>query len=160
LGRRSFAQVRVDPHLAQNPRSTPGDELYLAIAPLVTVTAESSKATKMDAGAPVCRRQLSQWHHRTHFGRAAARKRTAPQRHRPSNVSLMSLLLPALLWAGIVSWRAAPAHGENYPHDSKASIGAFSRSAGSELSRIVRDRPWRAPAPAAGQICQHKEEQR
>jgi len=60
LGRRWFAHVKVEPHLAQNPRSTPGDELYLLIAPLVIVTAESSKATKTDAGAPVWRRQLSQ----------------------------------------------------------------------------------------------------
>jgi hypothetical protein len=33
----SPSHVNVDPHLAQNPRSRPGDELNLVISPLVTV---------------------------------------------------------------------------------------------------------------------------
>jgi hypothetical protein len=35
-GERSPSQVNVDPHLAQNPRNLPGDELNLVISPLVT----------------------------------------------------------------------------------------------------------------------------
>jgi hypothetical protein len=31
LGKRSLSQVNVDPHLAQNPRHLPGDELNLVI---------------------------------------------------------------------------------------------------------------------------------
>jgi hypothetical protein len=33
----SPSHVNVDPHLAQNPRNRPGDELNLVISPLVTV---------------------------------------------------------------------------------------------------------------------------
>jgi len=33
----SPSQVKVDPHLAQNPRNLPGDELNLVISPSVTV---------------------------------------------------------------------------------------------------------------------------
>jgi hypothetical protein len=36
FAKRSLSQVNVDPHLAQNPRNLPGDELNLVISPLVT----------------------------------------------------------------------------------------------------------------------------
>jgi len=59
-GRRTLAQVSVEPHRAQKPRSTPGEELYFAMAPSVIVTASFSNETKAFAGASLCRRQLSQ----------------------------------------------------------------------------------------------------
>jgi hypothetical protein len=36
-GERSPSHVKVDPHLAQNPRHLPGDELNFVISPSVTV---------------------------------------------------------------------------------------------------------------------------
>jgi hypothetical protein len=45
--------VSVEPQRAQKPRSTPGDELYFVISPLVIVTASSAKETNTDAGAPL-----------------------------------------------------------------------------------------------------------
>jgi hypothetical protein len=59
------------------------DERYLAIVPCVTVTASFSNEAKTFDGAPLCRRQLSQWHQRTHFGGPLASKRTDPQRQCP-----------------------------------------------------------------------------
>jgi hypothetical protein len=82
-GKPVASAVSVEPHRAQKPRLTPGDELNFVIAPCVTVTALSSNDTKTFDGAPLCRRQLSQWHQRTHFGLLLASKRTAPQRQRP-----------------------------------------------------------------------------
>jgi hypothetical protein len=54
-----LSQVKVDPHRAQNPRVVlPGVESNFVISPLVIVQAERSKATKTEAGAPLCLRQL------------------------------------------------------------------------------------------------------
>src|ERR1700736_4973300 len=50
----SPSQVNVDPHLAQNPRHLPGDELNFVISPLITVYAVQSNATKTETGAPLC----------------------------------------------------------------------------------------------------------
>jgi hypothetical protein len=52
--------VSVEPHRAQKPRSTPGEELYFVMAPLVIVTASFGNETKTFVGPPLCRRQLSQ----------------------------------------------------------------------------------------------------
>ena len=61
VGNRRLSQVKVDPHLAQNPRRVlPGVESNLAISPLVTVYAARSNATKTETGAPLCFRQLWQ----------------------------------------------------------------------------------------------------
>lgn len=68
VGKHAFSQLSVEPHRAQNPRFTPGDESNFAIAPLVKVMAECSNDTNTDAGAPLCFLQLSQWHQSTHFG--------------------------------------------------------------------------------------------
>jgi hypothetical protein len=65
--------VSVEPQRGQNPLSTPFEEVNFVISPLVTVTAEFSNDTNTDAGAPLCLLQLSQWHHRTHFGLPTAR---------------------------------------------------------------------------------------
>jgi hypothetical protein len=75
--------ISVEPQRLQKPRSTPGDDWNFAIAPSVTVTVSFSKATKTLTGAPLCLRQLSQWHQRTHFGAPFASNFTAPQRQRP-----------------------------------------------------------------------------
>jgi hypothetical protein len=82
-----LAQHNVEPHRGQKPRLTPGDELNCVIVPCVTATALFSNDTKTFAGAPLCRRQLSQWHQRTHFGLPLASKRTAPQRQRPVDIT-------------------------------------------------------------------------
>jgi hypothetical protein len=81
----------VDPQRAQNPRSLPGDELNLVISPSVTAQASRLNATKAETGAPVCLRQLWQWHHDTSAGSPVAVNRTAPQRHRPS-IWLLTLI--------------------------------------------------------------------
>jgi hypothetical protein len=63
VGKPALSQVKVEPHRAQKPRRVlPGVESNFAISPRVTVQAARSKATKTDAGAPLCLRQLSQWH--------------------------------------------------------------------------------------------------
>jgi hypothetical protein len=92
-GEVSPSHVKVDPHLAQNPRNRPGDELNLAISPSVMAQASRLNATKTETGAPLCLRQLWQWHHATAVGAPLATNRTAPQRHRPS---IWLLILPPL----------------------------------------------------------------
>jgi len=54
------AQVNVEPQRAQKPRVVPGEDLNVVMAPSVTATALFSNPTKTLAGAPECRRQLSQ----------------------------------------------------------------------------------------------------
>jgi len=73
----------VEPHLAQHPRNLPGDELNFVIFPLVNLYASCRNATKTETGAPLCRRQLWQWHHATLAGSPAAANRTAPHKHPP-----------------------------------------------------------------------------
>jgi len=84
LGKHSPSQVNVDPHRAQNPRHLPGVELKV-ISPWGTTYASRLNTTKTETGAPLCLRQLSQWHHTTDSGRPMATKRTAPHRQLPWN---------------------------------------------------------------------------
>jgi hypothetical protein len=54
---------------------------YLSLCHVISVTSECDEGRN---GAPVCRRQLWQWHHDTSAGSPLAINRTAPQRHRSS----------------------------------------------------------------------------
>jgi len=57
----------------------------LVISPLVTTWAARANAAKTETGAPLCRRQLWQWDHATHFGRPVPTRRTAPHMQPASN---------------------------------------------------------------------------
>jgi len=82
---RSPSQVNVEPHLAQNPRHLPGDELNLVICPSVTAYASRLKATKTETGGTTMLPTTFAMapHHR--FRLTAATKRSAPHRQLPSN---------------------------------------------------------------------------
>ena len=83
LGKHSPSGQR-RPTSPQNPRHLPGVELKV-ISPWGTTYASRLNTTKTETGAPLCLRQLSQWHHTTDSGRPVATKRTAPHRLLPSN---------------------------------------------------------------------------
>src|SRR5262245_21946387 len=55
--------------------------------------------TKTETGAPLCFRQLWQWHHAAPFGSPVTTNRTEPQRHRPSVwlLILLSFLEPSAI---------------------------------------------------------------
>ena len=86
------------PASCANPRHLPGDELNFVISPFVTAEASRLYATNTETGAPLCLRQLWQWHHATPIGSPVATNRTAPHRHPPSIlcVILLSLSSPKL----------------------------------------------------------------
>ena len=74
---------QVEPQRAQKPRVVPGEDLNVVISPCVTATASFAKPAKTLTGAPVCLRQLSQWHQKMPFGLPRASNLMAPHRHRP-----------------------------------------------------------------------------
>ncbi len=45
----------------QKPRPTPSEDAYNFRSPLVNRTLSRGKPASVETGAPVCRRQLSQW---------------------------------------------------------------------------------------------------